>query len=149
MIEGMEPATLNLDGEDNTHREGTSLKGKRVFIIEDDVFLGSMLSQRIATETNDVKLFKNGEEAITEMGKSIPDIVLLDILLPGIDGFEVLKRIRSNENTKNVPVLIVSNTSQLENREKAKALGAEFLLKALVTPHEIVDKIESMLESHA
>ncbi len=145
----MQNATLNLDAEDGSHPEGASLKGKRVFIIEDDVFLGSMLSERIASETKEVKLFKNGEEAITEMDKNIPDIVLLDILLPGIDGFEVLKRIRASEKTKNIPVLIVSNTSQLENREKAKALGAEFLLKALVTPHEIVDKIESMLASHA
>ncbi len=68
----MQSATLNLDAEDGSHPEGGSLKGKRVFIIEDDVFLGSMLSQRISSEANEVKLFKNGEDAITEMGKNIP-----------------------------------------------------------------------------
>lgn len=123
----------------------SSLKGKKIFIIEDDVFLGGILSQRIAAETTDLKLFKNGEDALAAMAKETPDIVLLDILLPGMDGFKVLENIRGNEKTKKIPVLIVSNTSQLENKEKAKGMGAEFLLKALVTPYEIVEQVKKML----
>ncbi|MEI7709140.1 MAG: response regulator [bacterium] len=122
-----------------------SLKGKKIYIIEDDVFLGGILSQRIAAETPDLKLFKNGEDGLAAIDKEIPDIILLDVLLPGMDGFQVLQAIRNNPKTKDLPVLIVSNTSQLENKERAKTMGAEFLLKALVTPYEIVEQVNKML----
>lgn len=143
----MEPILLNLDKENSSNTGGFSLQGKKIFIIEDDVFLGDILSKRIASETNDLTLFKNGEDALLSLEKNIPNIILLDILLPGIDGFQVLQNIRNNEKTKNIPVLIVSNTSQSADREKAKNLNAEFLMKALVTPYEIVDKVKQMLQN--
>lgn len=142
----MASVVLNLDKEGTENTGGTPLTGKKVFIIEDDIFLGNILSQRISSETTDLVLFRNGEDALAAMDKAIPDIVMLDILLPGIDGFKVLETMRGNEKTKNVPVLVVSNTSQLENTERAKKLGAEFLLKALVTPHEIVEQVKKMLQ---
>jgi len=145
MIKVMEPNLLNLNNEDSVNTTNFSLKGKKIFIVEDDVFLGDILSKRIASETTDLTLFKNGEDALLALDKNIPDIILLDILLPGMNGFQVLEKIRNNNKTKNIPVLIVSNTSQSTDREKAKNLNAEFLMKALVTPYEIIDKVKQML----
>ncbi|MEK7219508.1 MAG: response regulator [Patescibacteria group bacterium] len=140
----MEP--ISLDEEKGSDKDEGLLKGKKIFIIEDDVFLGSMLSQRISSETTDVSLFKNGEDALKALEKSIPNIIILDIFLPGMDGFEVLQNIRGQEKTKNIPVLIVSNINQPDNKKRAETLSAQFLLKALVTPHDIVGKIKMMLK---
>ncbi len=134
-----------IDQTNSASSGNISLKGKKIFIVEDDVFLGDILSQRIASETTDLVLFKSGEDALQAIEKAIPDIILLDILLPGIDGFKVLEILRSNDKTKSLPVLMVSNTTQPENKDKAKNLGAQFLLKALVTPVEIVEKVKEML----
>ena len=111
---------ISLDEEKREDKADTPLKGKKIFIIEDDVFLGSMISQRISSETSDVSLFKNGEDALKALEKNIPDIVILDIFLPGIDGFQVLQNMRNDEKTKNVPVLIVSNINQPDNKKRAE-----------------------------
>ncbi|MDO8659602.1 MAG: response regulator [Candidatus Parcubacteria bacterium] len=137
---------ISLDEDKSIGKEDGFLKGKKVFIVEDDVFLGSMISQRISVETSDVSLFKNGEDALKALETSIPDIIVLDIFLPGIDGFEVLQKVRDNEKIKNIPVLIVSNINQPDNKKRAETLGAQFLLKALVTPHDIVGKMNMMLK---
>jgi CheY-like chemotaxis protein len=140
---GSEPSDFKKENSDDA---SFSLKGKRIFIVEDDAFLGNILSQRIASETNDLLLFNNGEDVLKAIDKNIPDLILLDVLLPGMDGFKVLEAIRGNEKTKHIPVLIVSNTNQLENEDRAKKLGAQFLLKALVTPFEIVEHAKKILQ---
>lgn len=140
----MEP--ILLDEDKSSSKDDGFLKGKKIFIVEDDVFLGSMLSQRISAETTNVSLFKNGEDALKALENNMPDIIVLDIFLPGIDGFQVLQNLRDNQKTKNIPVLIVSNINQPDNKKRAETLGAQFLLKALVTPHDIVGKIKMMLK---
>ena len=88
----------------------------------------------------------NGEEAVKIFETETPDVVLLDILLPGIDGFEILKKIRANEKTKNTPVIILSNLGQKTDLEKGKELGAtKFLIKATVNLDEIVGEIKKTL----
>ncbi|MEK7564353.1 MAG: response regulator [Patescibacteria group bacterium] len=119
-----------------------NLNSKKIYIVEDDVFLGQILSQRIAAETTSLTLFKNGEDALAAIIQNVPDIVVLDIFLPGMDGFKVLENMKLNDNTKSIPVLVVSNANEAD---KAKSMGVEFLLKALTTPDEIVEKVKSML----
>ena len=133
----MEPETSN--------NEESSLKGKKVYIVEDDGFLGKILSQRIAGDVAESTVFKTGEDALLAIEKTIPDAIIMDVMLPGMDGFTILETLKKNEKTKNIPVLMASNANQPENQERAKALGAEFLMKALTTPVEIVDKVKEML----
>lgn len=127
-----------------THNFDT-LAGKRILLVEDDTFLGSILSNRLRESKVEVTYTTSGEDALIEFKKSRPDIVLLDVLLPGINGFEVLAVIRKDPETMFMPVVILSNFSQAEDQNKAISLGADFLVKALVNPDNILEKIVEML----
>jgi len=132
--------------EPNAPSTGESpLRGKKVFIVEDDAFLGTILSQRIASDLAESVVFPNGEEALEALKNDTPDIIVLDVMLPGMDGFQVLENIKNNPKTKNIPVLIVSNAHQPESQERAKNMGTDFIMKALTTPLEIVEKIKHKL----
>ncbi|MES2623414.1 MAG: response regulator [Patescibacteria group bacterium] len=121
------------------------LIGKRLLLVEDDTFLGSILSTRLRDKNVDVAYAATGEDALTELKKQKPDLVLLDVLLPGINGFEVLEVIRKDPETKDMHVIVLSNFSQVEDQKKATALGADFLVKALVNPDNILEKIVEVL----
>ncbi len=120
---------------------------KKILIIEDDEFLRSLTAKRLEKENYAVEAAVDGETGVAAVeGSEPPSLILLDLLLPGLDGFEVLKRIRANEKTKAVPVIIFSNLGQKEDIEKAKALGAnDFLIKANFTLDDVVTKIHSLL----
>lgn len=122
-----------------------SLSGKRILLVEDDSFLGSILLSRLLDKEGVVTLTKTGEEALEYLKRQAPDVVLLDILLPGMNGFEVLESIRSNPATKDLPVIVISNFNQPKDQERAQQLGAGLLVKALVDPDIIADTIEKML----
>ncbi len=123
----------------------SSLTNKKVLIIEDDVFLGGILLRHMMDQKINAKLFTTGENAIENIKKDVPDILLLDILLPGLNGLDLLELIRKDEQIKNLPVLIVSNTDQPQDLERVKKSGAIFMLKALATSENIVDKIKEIL----
>lgn len=111
----------------------------KVLIVEDDKFLRELAAQKLTKEGFDLSAAMDGEQGIALAEKVIPEVILLDILLPGIDGFEVLKRIRANAALKGARVVMLSNFGQTEDLEKAKALGADrFLVKANFTLDEII-----------
>lgn len=121
----------------------------KVLLVEDDSFLRDICYKKLTKEGFDVSAVVDGEEAIKMLDKFIPNIVLLDIILPTIDGFEVLRQIRShkNEAIKNVPVIMLTNLGQEEDIKKALDLKAnDYLIKAHFTTEEIVKKIKSRLE---
>jgi len=118
---------------------------KTVLIVEDDEFLRSLTAKRLEKENYAIEVAVDGENAISVLDTLKPDIILLDLLLPGKDGFEVLKKIRSTETVKTVPVVIFSNLGQKEDIEKAKALGVDdFLIKANFTLDDVVAKINKL-----
>lgn len=118
---------------------------KTVLIVEDDEFLRSLTAKRLEKENYAIEVAVDGESAISVLDALKPDIILLDLLLPGKDGFEVLKKIRSTEAVKTVPVVIFSNLGQKEDIEKAKALGVDdFLIKANFTLDDVVAKINKL-----
>ncbi|MEK7090484.1 MAG: response regulator, partial [Patescibacteria group bacterium] len=88
----------------------------------------------------------DGEGAIRLINDERPNLVLLDLILPGIDGFEVLRQKKENQELTSIPVIILSNLGQKEEIDKGLALGAsDFVIKAHFTPGEIVEKIKSFL----
>ncbi len=118
---------------------------KTVLIVEDDEFLRSLTAKRLEKENYAIEVAVDGENAISVLDTLKPDVILLDLLLPGKDGFEVLKKIRSSEAVKTVPVVIFSNLGQKEDIEKAKALGVDdFLIKANFTLDDVVAKINKL-----
>ncbi len=123
------------------------LQGKKILWVEDDKFLGNILKKRISRIGCDMFLAINGEEALEHLVKTTPDIIVLDLVLPGMSGFDILKRIRDDQNYKNVPILILSNLGQSGDIERAKILGAEkFLIKAAVSLDEILREIEMLVK---
>jgi len=137
-----------LSGKDNAKAPSLpgTINGKRVLIVEDDDFLGKIMTSRLSSKGAVAVLAKSGEEALVALKEQKFDAALLDILLPGINGFEVLQFIREVPETKDLPVTVISNFNQVKDEEKAKAMGAAFMVKALVNPDEIIAQAEMMLK---
>lgn len=117
-----------------------------VLVIEDDKFLRELLVRKLAGEGFDVKNAIDADAAFAILAERKPNIILLDLILPGVDGFEILARIKADQKISDVPVIILSNLGQKEDLDKAMALGAiDFMVKANFTLDEIVAKVRSIL----
>lgn len=124
---------------------GDVLKNKKfVLVVEDDKFLRELLVRKLSAEGFDVKNAIDAEMAFTALSERMPDIILLDLILPGVDGFEILARIKADQKFIAVPVIILSNLGQKEDLDKAIALGAkDFMVKSNFTLDEIVAKVRT------
>lgn len=125
-----------------------SEKGTKVLLVEDDKFLRSICGQKLEKEGFAVLEAIDGEVALQSIEKNRPDIVLLDVVLPTLDGFQVLKTVRENKDKAiaKTPVIILSNLGQDEDLKKAREYGAnDFMVKANFTTQQIVDKIKETL----
>jgi len=132
----------------NQEKEEDISGGVKVLLVEDDSFLRDICYKKLKKEGFNVAMAVDGEEAVKKISEFMPAIVLLDIILPAMDGFEVLKEIRAHKNkvVKNVPVIMLTNLGQEEDNKKALDLGAsDYLVKAHFTTEEIVNKIKSRL----
>ena len=120
---------------------------KKILIIEDDKFLRELITRKLLNEAYEVSEAVDGEEGIKKIKEEKPDLVLLDLILPGIDGFEVLSQMRKESALSSIPVIILSNLGQKEDVEKGLKMGAvDYLIKAHFTPGEIIDKIKAALK---
>ena len=121
---------------------------KKVLIVEDDVLLLEILARNFSKSGFDVNIAINGEECMKVLGSIKPDIVLLDIVMPVMDGFEVMQQIRSSTELSAVPVIVLSNLGREEDIQRAKDLGAKgFMIKSNFTVDEIVAKVSDILKS--
>ncbi len=119
----------------------------KILVVEDDKFLRELITQKLAREGYDVKEAVDGEEGVVKVKEEKPDVILLDLILPGIDGFEVLAKIKEDPEVENIPVVILSNLGQRDDVERGLKLGAvDFLIKAHFTPGEIIEKIEKIMK---
>ena len=122
-------------------------KGKKVLLVEDDVTLVDMYSLKFKEEGYNLLTAENGETGLALALKEIPDVILLDIMMPKMDGFAVLAELKKNATTKNIPVLMLSNLGQTADVEKGEAMGAkDYIVKASMTPTQVVDKVKSYLK---
>lgn len=117
-----------------------------VLLVEDDVFLSGIYQKKFEMEGYKVTSVDNGEKVLPEAKKKMPDIIMLDILLPKMDGFTVLSKLKEDEQVKNIPVILLTNLGQKDDVEKGLQMGAvDYLIKAHFKPSEVVDKIKSVL----
>ncbi len=136
----------SLEGEINQKENLINLEGKKIVWVEDDQFLNDIITRKLSATKCIFFHASEGEEALKIISREIPDIVMLDIILSGIDGFEILHRIKKDPKMKDIPVILLSNLGQPSDVEKGKSLGAaRFLVKASVTPNEIIDQIKDEL----
>lgn len=119
---------------------------KKIFITEDDKFLREMLTQKFSGEGYEVDVAETGKIAVDKVKNIKTDLFVSDLLLPDMDGFDVLKAIQDNPKHKEVPVIVLSNLDKPEDMTRAEKLGAkDFLIKSNFTVNEILAKVKDLL----
>lgn len=133
-------------GDSPKPSQNQSREQRRVLVIEDDQFLRDLIVKKLDEEGFVTLQAIDGEEGLRLIGEEKPDIVLLDLILPGMDGFEILKQAKEDARTSAIPVVILSNLGQKDDIDRGLALGAvDYLIKAHFTPGEIVQKVKDMM----
>lgn len=120
----------------------------KIMIVEDDATLRDIYTTRFSAEGYTVVTAADGENALSTAVKEKPDLILLDIMMPKISGFDVLDILRATPETKDTKIIVMSALSQTSDIEKGKSLGASaYLVKSQVTLSEVVEKVKSALSS--
>lgn len=123
------------------------MEDKKVLIVEDDEFLLQMYSTKLELEGFKVLEAINGLQGLKMAQKEQPDLILLDLNLPEMSGFEVLANLKKEVNTKDIKVLILTNYSQKDDINRCLELGADdYLIKAHFVPSEVISKIKVILK---
>lgn len=120
---------------------------KKILLVEDDVFVRDIYHQKLLKEDFDVEVAENGIMAMEKLEAGIPDLILLDCIMPYMSGNEVLKKIKANEKMKDVPIIMLTNISEKEKVDEGLRLGInDYLIKSHFTPSEVVEKIHALLK---
>lgn len=119
---------------------------KRVLIVEDDDALANVYQIRLQAEGLDVRRVANGEDALAAALSYDPDIVLLDVMMPKVSGFDVLDILRNTPETANLKIVMLTALSQDSDKERARSLGVdEYLVKSQVVIADVVERIKNLL----
>lgn len=124
------------------------MEKKTIMIVEDDSFVMDIYQTKLAMEGFETIAANNGREALEklERGEYNPDLILLDIVMPYVDGMEVLKKIKANKKLSKIPVILLTNLSQKEEIGEGFTLGIkDYLIKSHFTPSEVLKKIRIYL----
>jgi len=118
----------------------------KVMYIEDEAFFAGIIKKKLEEKSYEVDIFGDGESGLVAAQAGGYQLILLDLILPKLDGLEVLRLLKENPETKNIPVIILSNQSEEDNRKKALSLGAKaYYVKVNAMPGEIVKMVEGLL----
>jgi DNA-binding response OmpR family regulator len=118
----------------------------KILIVEDDSFISELYAQAMINAGFEVDTASTGTAAVERIAQGNPDLVLLDIMLPDFDGFEVLERVNKEKFQGHMPVIVVSNLSGEESVSRAMGMGVnDYMVKANVTPKDIVLRVKSVL----
>jgi DNA-binding response OmpR family regulator len=119
----------------------------RVLVVDDDQTLLDMYKERLVASGYDVITASDGRQALAKAIDYLPHCILLDVLMPQVNGFDVLENIRSTEETKNIPVIMLTALVQDSNRQKGLAEGADdYIIKSETMPGEVIAKIENVIK---
>jgi len=120
---------------------------KNILIVEDDDFFRELIKKKLVSEGFNVFEAPDGEKGVELINEKKPDLIILDLLLPNIDGFEVLLKVKANPEVASIPVIILSNLGQPEDIERGIKLGAnDFLIKSQFDIDQVMDKIKTILD---
>ncbi|PIQ79952.1 MAG: response regulator [Parcubacteria group bacterium CG_4_9_14_0_2_um_filter_41_8] len=119
----------------------------KVLLVEDEEMLASMYNTKFTKEGLEVVVAVDGEDGVAKAQAGTFDIVLVDIIMPKLDGFAVLKQLREMPQYKDTPIIMLTNLGQEEDIEKGKKLGAtDYMVKANFTPSQVLEKIKSLIK---
>lgn len=120
-----------------------------ILLVEDDPFISGMYTTKLSLLGYTVQVAMDGVQGWDALQKERPDLVLLDIVMPKKDGFQVLADLRADERFRTMPVILLTNLGQKPDVERGLELGADdYIIKAHFTPSEVVEKIEATLQKH-
>lgn len=121
----------------------------KILIVEDDPLISRMYQTVFKFEGFDVDMARNGEEGIERLKKDKPSLVLLDIMMPKMSGIDVLREVKDDPMTKNIPVVVLTNLSGMKDAETALSMGAvKFIVKSKNKPKQIVAQIKEVLAGY-
>jgi len=122
-------------------------KQAKILLVEDDLFLRDLYVSKLKKEGyENILVAGNGEEGVEIINKEVPQLILLDIILPQMSGFDVLEKIKKDSNLAQIPVVLMTNLGQKEDVEKGYKLGADdYIIKANFTPQQVIEKVEKIL----
>jgi DNA-binding response OmpR family regulator len=122
-------------------------KNKKILIADDDPFLGSTYKVNFQKTGHDVEVVGDGNQVMASLEEQIPDVVILDLIMPRKDEFTVLEEIRKSEKFKSIPVIVSSNLGQKEDIERGMELGAnDYVIKSNMTMEELIKKVEAVIK---
>jgi CheY-like chemotaxis protein len=121
---------------------------KRILLVEDEDIMVDLLQRKLTKEGYEVFVARDGEEGLKKMREMDPkpDLILLDIVMPKMGGFEVMEEMAKDESLKNIPVIVISNSGQPVELDRAKKLGAkDWLIKTEFDPKEVLEKVKKQI----
>lgn len=119
---------------------------KKILLVEDDPFLVDIYITKLSKEGFEVLVAQDGQEALNKLKEQKPDLMVLDIVLPQIDGWAILRKIREESRLKNLKVIVLSNLGQKADVERGRRFGVEkYLIKAHFTPSEVIEEIKKTI----
>jgi DNA-binding response OmpR family regulator len=119
---------------------------KKILLVEDDPMIVEMYKMRLEEEGFEVLITDRGSEALEWAMSRRPEVVLLDIILPEVDGFSILQNLKNSQETKDIPVLLLTNLGQESDQEKGRQMGVtDYFVKSQHTPADIIQKINSII----
>ena len=123
------------------------MSNPKILLVEDDEALAQMYTMRLQAEGFSVEHVANGEEALSAAVKFHPDLILLDVMMPKISGFDVLDILRNTPETANMRIIMLTALSQPKDKERAEALGVDdYLVKSQVVIADVIERIKNHLE---
>ena len=124
------------------------LANKKILWVEDDVFLSDIVARKMSNLNAQLLHAVDSAQTFELLEKETPDLIVLDILLPGMSGYEILEKIKSDPKTKDIPVIILSNFGQKSEVDKGLAMGAvRYLIKATLTLDEILEEVTKSIKN--
>jgi CheY-like chemotaxis protein len=122
---------------------------KRILIVEDDNFVAEVYLAKLSEMGYETVLAQNGEEGLVQLKKGKIDLILLDILMPIMNGIEMLEQVKKNEEWKSIPVILLTNIGEKESIQKVREMGVKnYLIKSHFTPAEVIEKVESVFSEN-
>lgn len=128
------------------YRSKFNSMAKKILIIEDDPLINKMYSEKLARDGYDTEIAENGAVGVEKMKAAVPDLVILDIMMPKMDGIQVIDAMKQDTRLEKIPIIVLSNLSESPDIEKAKKRGVqEYLVKSDLDPEDVSNTVKKYL----